>query len=90
MTQPCSGLDGSLRLRLRDAGDIAEARRSHRLEARLDGQRFSRIHRTYIVNLDHVAAFQRQPDGRLLARLDDGASLPVSRTKAHEFRAVSR
>jgi len=62
----------------------------NRLEARLDGQRFSRIHRTYIVNLDHVTAFQRQPDGRLGARLGDGASLPVSRSKAHEFRAISR
>ena len=62
----------------------------NRLEARLDGQRFSRIHRTYIVNLDHVTAFQRQPDGRLVARLGDGASLPVSRSKAHEFRAISR
>ena len=62
----------------------------NRLEARLDGQRFSRIHRTYIVSLDHVAAFQRQSDGRLVARLSDGASLPVSRSKAHEFRAISR
>ena len=62
----------------------------NRLEARLDGQRFSRIHRTYIVNLDHVAAFQRQPDGRLVARLADGTGLPVSRAKAHEFRNVAR
>jgi len=62
----------------------------NRLEARLDAQRFSRIHRTHIVNLDHVAAFQRQPDGRLVARLGDGTSLPVSRTKAHDFRNLAR
>jgi two-component system, LytTR family, response regulator len=62
----------------------------NRIEARLDAQRFSRIHRTYIVNLDHVTAFQRQPGARLIARLDDGTSLPVSRAKAHELRNIAR
>jgi len=60
------------------------------LEARLDPQRFVRIHRTHIVNLDHVAAFRRQPDERLIAELDDGTRLAVSRAKAHELRAQAR
>lgn len=60
------------------------------LEERLDPQRFVRIHRTYIVNLDHVTAFRRQPDARLIAELDDGTRLPVSRTKAQELRAQAR
>ena len=52
------------------------------LEGRLDPQRFARIHRTHIVNLDHVIAFRTQPDARLIADLDDGTRLPVSRAKA--------
>lgn len=62
----------------------------NRIEARLDAQRFARIHRAYIVNLDHVAAFQRQPGGRLVARLADGTSLPVSRAKAQDLRHIAR
>ena len=62
----------------------------NRIEERVDKQHFSRIHRTYIVNLDHVSAFQRQPGGRLVARLADGTTLPVSRVKAHELRNIAR
>jgi len=60
------------------------------LEERLDPQRFVRIHRTHIVNLDHVAAFRRQPDARLIAELRDGTRLAVSRAKAQELRAQAR
>jgi len=60
----------------------------NRLEERLDGARFTRIHRTHIVNLDHVKAFRRQPPGRLVAELADGTRLPVSRAKAQELRAL--
>ena len=60
------------------------------LEERLDPQRFVRIHRTHIVNLDHVIAFRSQPDARLIAELDDGTRLPVSRSKAQELRARAR
>jgi len=61
-----------------------------RLEGRLDPARFARIHRTCIVNLDRVAAFQRQPGGQLVARLADGTCLPVSRAKAQELRSRAR
>ncbi len=60
------------------------------LERRLDPARFARIHRTHIVNLDHVAAFRREPGGVLVAQLIDGTCLPVSRTKARDFRALAR
>ncbi len=60
------------------------------LENRLDPQRFMRIHRTHIVNLDRVTAFRSQPDARLIAELDDGTRLPVSRAKAQELRARAR
>jgi len=60
------------------------------LEERLDPLRFVRIHRTHIVNLDHVTVFRRQPDTRLVAELSDGTRLPVSRAKAQELRAQAR
>ena len=59
-----------------------------RLEARLDPRRFVRIHRTHIVNLDHVVAFRAAGRGRLLAELDDGARLAVSRERAKELRIL--
>ena len=59
-----------------------------RLETRLDPKRFVRIHRTHIVNLDHVVAFRAAGRGRLLAELDDGAMLTVSRERAKELRIL--
>lgn len=61
----------------------------NRLEARLDPARFARIHRTHIVNLDHVVAFRRKDAGRVVAEMDDGAKLPVSRERAKELRVIS-
>lgn len=57
-----------------------------RLETRLDPKRFLRIHRTHIVNLDHVKAFRRLGKGRLVAEMADGKRLPVSRARSQELR----
>lgn len=60
------------------------------LEERLDPQRFVRIHRTHIVNLDHVVAFRRDAGGQLTAELKNGACLQVSRSKARDLRGLAR
>jgi two-component system LytT family response regulator len=60
----------------------------NRLEARLDPQRFLRIHRAHIVNLDRLKTFKRGSGGQLTAELVDGARLPVSRTRAQELRRL--
>jgi two-component system LytT family response regulator len=60
------------------------------LEERLDAKRFTRIHRTCIVNLDHVAAFRPEPGGTLVAEMKDGTRLAVSRARARELRALAR
>lgn len=60
-----------------------------RLESRLDTSRFVRIHRTSIVNLDRVTAFRTVEKGRVVAELDDGTRLEVSRNKAKELRELS-
>jgi len=62
----------------------------NQLELRLDPQRFARIHRAHIVNLDHVAAFRRDLNGNLTAELKDGVQLGVSRSKARELRLLAR
>jgi two-component system LytT family response regulator len=59
-----------------------------RLEARLDPKKFVRIHRTHMVNLDHVVAFRAVGGGRLEAELDDGSRLGVSRERAKELRLL--
>lgn len=58
------------------------------LEGRLDPQRFKRVHRTHIVNLDHVAAFRSDLNGHVQAELKDGTVLQVSRAKARELRRI--
>ena len=59
----------------------------NRLEARLDPSRFLRIHRTHIVNLDHVSAFRREGKG-LMAEFADGSRLPVSRNRSQDLRGL--
>ena len=59
-----------------------------RLESRLDTKRFVRIHLNSIVNLDRVRAFRSVGRGRVVAELDDGTRLEVSRAKAKELRAL--
>lgn len=58
-----------------------------RLETRLDPERFVRVHRTHIVNLDHVVAFKRR-DGKLVAAMAGGREVPVSRERAKELRLL--
>lgn len=62
----------------------------NRLEARLDPQQFARIHRTHIVNLDHVLKFRRELDGRLVAVMRGGVELAVSKARAQVFRELAR
>lgn len=59
-----------------------------RLEERLDPQRFVRVHRAHIVNLDHVRAFRRDLRGNLAAELADGRRVAVSRARAQELRSL--
>jgi DNA-binding LytR/AlgR family response regulator len=45
----------------------------------LDPNRFLRVHRNAIVNLDHVAEFHLPPAGNMFVKLSNGRSLPLSR-----------
>jgi two-component system LytT family response regulator len=56
------------------------------LEARLDPERFFRIHRSHVVNMDHVAAIRPCDDRRFLVVLDDGTEIIASRAGSHGLR----
>jgi two-component system, LytTR family, response regulator len=55
-------------------------------ERRLDPTRYVRVHRSHIVNLDHVAQFTPADGGRFVLELTDGTKLPVSRAYAKVLR----
>ena len=57
------------------------------LLARLDGRRFVRVHRSFAVNLDHVAALEPRDANRLQVRLRDGTLVPASRAGTQALRA---
>lgn len=49
------------------------------LERQLDPQRFVRIHRSYLLNLDRLARIELAAKDSRVAVLKDGRQLPVSR-----------
>ena len=57
------------------------------LSARLDPERFVRIHRSHIVNLDRVAAMVPHDANRLEIRLVDGSRIIASRSGTQLLRA---
>jgi DNA-binding LytR/AlgR family response regulator len=59
------------------------------LAAQLDPRRFAQVHRSTIVNLDHLAGTRRDETSRLFVRLrGHPAELPVSRAYVHLFKAM--
>jgi two-component system LytT family response regulator len=50
------------------------------LEAQLDGTRFVRIHRSYVLNLERLARVELYAKDSRVAILTDGTRLPVSRS----------
>jgi two-component system LytT family response regulator len=60
------------------------------LVARLDPERFCRVHRSHAVNIDAVEYLRDYGDRRLLVRLRDGAEIIASRTASQELRRLVR
>lgn len=59
------------------------------LAAQLDPARFQQIHRSTIVNLDHLTGTRRDELSRLFVRLrGHAAEMPVSRAYVHCFKAM--
>jgi two-component system LytT family response regulator len=60
------------------------------LEAKLDPQKFTRIHRSTIVNLDRVKQIEARPGGDYAIILDDGTQLKLSRSRRDQIEMILR
>jgi two-component system LytT family response regulator len=58
-------------------------------ERRLDSARFVRVHRSHIVNLDHVRSMEPYDGARLEIRMQDGTRIVASRTRSKELRDLA-
>ena len=56
------------------------------IESRLDPRRFARIHRSYLVALDHVSSIEPLDSGDARVHLRDGTVLPCSRRYRQDLR----
>ncbi len=55
-------------------------------ERRLDPDRFLRVHRSHIVNADHIDHVEEHDRRRLRVHLDDGTSVVASRSGSRDLR----
>jgi len=62
--------------------------RLSQIERRLDGQKFVRIHRSYILNLDFLAKIEPYSRDSRIAVLNNGKHLPVSRAGFERIKQV--
>jgi two-component system LytT family response regulator len=59
------------------------------LETRLDPERFLRIHRSHIVNVDQIATIREHDDRRLVVILRDGQRIVASRSGSRDLRGLA-
>jgi two-component system LytT family response regulator len=60
------------------------------LEQRLDSASFLRVHRSHIVNLDHVTSWAPVDGSRLAIRLRSGSTVMASRQRSRQLRELAR
>ncbi len=65
-----------------------KSQRLAELEAQLDGARFVRIHRSYIVNLERMSRIEPAGKDSHAAVLQDGRRIPISRSGYQKLRAL--
>jgi two-component system, LytTR family, response regulator len=58
------------------------------LQTLLDPNRFLRVHRNAIVNLDHVEEFYLPPNGNMFVKLNDGLCLPLRKANRALLRKL--
>jgi two-component system, LytTR family, response regulator len=60
------------------------------IEQRLDPRMFVRVHRSHVVNLDHVVSWTPEEDLRFRITLRSGTQLMASRQRSRTLRGVGR
>lgn len=79
--------EGLVRVRTA-AGEMRSALTFRQLEEGLDPERFLRVHRSGIVNLDRIREFQAFPNGTAMLSLEGGLQVEVSRSHVGAVRRV--
>ncbi|MEM9856413.1 MAG: LytTR family DNA-binding domain-containing protein [Bacteroidota bacterium] len=57
-----------------------------KLEGKLDPEKFIRIHRSTIINLNYLKEIEKHFNGGLIVKMENTKSFPVSRTYAKQIR----
>jgi two-component system LytT family response regulator len=65
-----------------------KAQRMATLEDRLDGKRFIRVHRSFILNIDRLRSIELYAKDSRIAILEDGTKVPVSRSGYTRLREL--
>jgi len=78
--------DSYTTIHLTDGKRLVSSKHIRVFETNLDPRRFYRVHKSYIVNLEHLTGFSRSEGN--MAVLDTGAMVPVSRRRLPEFLAM--
>ncbi len=58
------------------------------LAARLDAVHFRRVHRSHLINLNHLSSMQPYDERRLLLVMTDGSKVLASRGGTQELRGL--
>ncbi|MBK8340702.1 MAG: response regulator transcription factor [Flavobacteriales bacterium] len=78
--------DSYTTIHLKDGKRQISSKHIRVFETNLDAKRFFRVHKSYIINLEHLKAFSRSEGN--MAVLNNGTMIPVSRRKLPEFLAL--
>lgn len=71
---------------VRDGKRTISSKHIRVFEVNLDPKKFFRVHKSYIINLEHLRSFSRSEGN--MAVLDNGAMVPVSRRRLPELLAM--
>jgi len=69
-------------------GDYLVLQSLSNLETKLDPNRFIRVHRSYIVNIDAIREIEQWPNSRYKLHLQDGHQITLSRSGAKRLKKL--
>ncbi len=79
----CQSSVNYTRFKLEDGQEILIAKTLKEYEEQLTPYGFLRVHKSWLINMEKVAGFNRKDGG--FAKMDDGKEIPVSPNKKEEF-----